>query len=674
MQQNHQLFFTRSSCSRCSKSPAEQEATMTQQQQPQEAPTDNATTAEPPTDSQQNSNDAQPTIPPQAPPKAVDVREIQYAADSYYAIVRPVFLTMVLAAFSVVYIRTDESAAAGEAALTNSYTVLGGDDEDDGEEPATAREVGESFVNGLVIVSVICALTFFIVLLYKYRCMKLLIGYMILSSALLLGVLAAQMFEVALEVLQWPLDVISFWFIMWNFAITGCVCIFAPQGVAPAAATQGYLIATSVVVAWQLSHFSEILAWVLLVLLALYDLFAVLTPCGPLKALVKLMQRDDAPNMPGLLYEASLQNGQQQQRQQRNNASNTTTSASGNSRVQNQHHSINNSENERGEGDTASETEDEEQIVVVDRASNRRLSSTTLTEATTVTPSTCSDEDQEAALSSQSTFATTETTSNERASSTQSMADTDTTTIIASSSLLAASIHDHETTADSSNTNATEPVPVPPPTPEMELVTGRIPLALARLYKLRFAQDPQPYWITRTAEVVYTPSELSSQVDVLFAARGGRIVPTVTLDTAADVEFYRRHAGTEETRYTVVSSSGEHRRVLFVNDEGRIFEDLRVQNEEEERKERTSIKLGLGDFIFYSILVSKAALYSFTAFAVCSLAILAGLGLTLLLLAVYGKALPALPISIALGVVFYLTTRFMAEPWVHEIFLAQVYV
>jgi len=67
-------------------------------------------------------------------------------------------------------------------------------------------------------------------------------------------------------------------------------------------------------------------------------------------------------------------------------------------------------------------------------------------------------------------------------------------------------------------------------------------------------------------------------------------------------------------------------------------------------------------------------LYSFTAFAVCSLAILAGLGLTLLLLAVYGKALPALPISIALGVVFYLTTRFLAEPWVQAIFLAQVYV
>ena len=48
------------------------------------------------------------------------------------------------------------------------------------------------------------------------------------------------------------------------------------------------------------------MAWALLVMLALYDLCAVLTPCGPLKALVKLMSKDDAPDMPGLLYEARL--------------------------------------------------------------------------------------------------------------------------------------------------------------------------------------------------------------------------------------------------------------------------------------------------------------------------------------------------------------------------------
>ena len=48
------------------------------------------------------------------------------------------------------------------------------------------------------------------------------------------------------------------------------------------------------------------MAWTLLFMLAVYDLCAVLTPCGPLKFLVNAMSEDDAPEMPGLLYEAEL--------------------------------------------------------------------------------------------------------------------------------------------------------------------------------------------------------------------------------------------------------------------------------------------------------------------------------------------------------------------------------
>ena len=44
-------------------------------------------------------------------------------------------------------------------------------------------------------------------------------------------------------------------------------------------------------------------------MLALYDLCAVLTPYGPLKALVNLMSDKDSPEMPGLLYEAQIPDG-----------------------------------------------------------------------------------------------------------------------------------------------------------------------------------------------------------------------------------------------------------------------------------------------------------------------------------------------------------------------------
>ncbi|KAM1081144.1 hypothetical protein EV1_015544 [Malus domestica] len=77
-----------------------------------------------------------------------------------------------------------------------------------------------------------------------------------------------------------------------------------------------------------------------------------------------------------------------------------------------------------------------------------------------------------------------------------------------------------------------------------------------------------------------------------------------------------------------------------------------------------SIKLGLGDFIFYSVLVGRAAMYDFMTVYACYLAIIGGLGVTLILLAVYQKALPALPVSIMLGVLFYVLTRLLLEVFV----------
>lgn len=77
-----------------------------------------------------------------------------------------------------------------------------------------------------------------------------------------------------------------------------------------------------------------------------------------------------------------------------------------------------------------------------------------------------------------------------------------------------------------------------------------------------------------------------------------------------------------------------------------------------------AIKLGLGDFIFYSVLVGRAAMYDVMTVYACYLAIIAGLGVTLILLAFYQKALPALPVSVLLGVLFYFLTRFLLEVFV----------
>ena len=66
------------------------------------------------------------------------------------------------------------------------------------------------------------------------------------------------------------------------------------------------MIITSVLLAWNLSRFDEWTTWSLLTLLALYDIFAVLSPCGPLRALVDMMKSRPTESLPGLLYEAHL--------------------------------------------------------------------------------------------------------------------------------------------------------------------------------------------------------------------------------------------------------------------------------------------------------------------------------------------------------------------------------
>ncbi|XP_031128698.1 presenilin-like protein At1g08700 [Ipomoea triloba] len=130
-----------------------------------------------------------------------------------------------------------------------------------------------------------------------------------------------------------------------------------------------------------------------------------------------------------------------------------------------------------------------------------------------------------------------------------------------------------------------------------------------------------------------------------------------------EIEVSTEYEIAGETSPLMTSSNSTERQLA--NGEIRRNENRETRERESEEEERErGIRLGLGDFIFYSVLLGRAAMFDLMTVYACYLAIICGLGCTLILLAVCRHALPALPISIALGVMFYFLTRLLMEPFV----------
>ncbi|KAF4322375.1 hypothetical protein BBO99_00002960 [Phytophthora kernoviae] len=495
--------------------------------------------------------------PPEEQGESYD--DLMHGINSFWAIVFPVCVTMIIASLVVVNYRSDSIEAS-----MSTYLVYG---DSDSNTNSGASNIGMSLVNALVIIGAIALLTFGMALLYKYNCMKFLGGYIMFASTAILSFVGGQLVdEVVNDQFGWAIDWPSFLFVMINFGFVGVISIFYQKGT-PKFVQNGYLVMVSVILAWEFSMWPEWTTITFCVMFACYDLCAVLTPCGPLKYLIGLIQEKQAP-LPGLLYEADVRDGvshdhhrqQQQQRQQ------------------------------------------DQQLRPV---------------KTTATDDTLT-------AHRQSSSATSHSSSNSN------------------------------NNGDTSVTNSTRvpppavpmATPMPPPGGRAHVDSSPIPVM----------SSGRPRNVAESNFTTYECETLEALVNLL----------TVFYETFSPDDTWKAPQVAEKFfpsqdrmwllifhKYTVCSCS------MDMPCPVQARRDRRQRQQQEEDEDDKTIKLGLGDFIFYSVLVGRAAIKDFSTFAVTFVCIVMGLGGTLFLLAVLHKALPALPISIFLATIFYFLTEYI---------------
>ena len=487
--------------------------------------------------------------------------EILYCIASFHAVATPVSITMIISALAVVYINTPQTRSQGEAAYAQTYQVF------TLKQGDASQNFAASLGNVLIMVSVICFMTFVIVILYKYGCMKIFTGYMVIVTALLLGYFTFNMAVVAIQKYNIRSDKLSLAYIIWNYAIVGVLAIFFNTGI-PKVVTQGYLVTSSVVLAWQLSYFNDWTAWTLLVMLALYDLFAVLSPCGPLRALTQLMSRPGARPLPGLLYEARLPTGVE--RPNRANANNRSESQQDTSRPAQEATSQISQQEEVSALDTTRQQTSSmfinEGVPEVETSPSMTFPGQTLPENQSE-PLTrqCYNSDEPSARSTQ-------------------FFNPDNEDMESSHREVRAPV-----LAETAEVSVTAP-------DDLEVRRGKIALALAKLYKLPVVDDEgvlrqrrrgrgnlSDFQLEYTPDEIrerdWTPQQLRTEVTVIFPERGGRIM------LAPEQNF------DEGKKYLVYNRADELLRTFVVNRQGKVMEAVR--REGGDTKEDNTIKLGL---------------------------------------------------------------------------------
>eukprot|EP00879_Flechtneria_rotunda_P013539 GHRR01014137.1.p1 GENE.GHRR01014137.1~~GHRR01014137.1.p1 ORF type:complete len:231 (+),score=45.96 GHRR01014137.1:144-836(+) len=149
------------------------------------------------------------------------------------------------------------------------------------DSDSAGQKLGGALLNAVIFMAVIAGMTFVLFLLFKWGCYRVIYAYMGFAMLNIFFFLTGALVIQLLRLIGLHVDLVSLTLLLFNFSVVGILSLFFMP--VPLFLKQCYTVWVGICVAYIFTHIPEWTSWVLLVIMALYDLAAVLMPGGPLK-------------------------------------------------------------------------------------------------------------------------------------------------------------------------------------------------------------------------------------------------------------------------------------------------------------------------------------------------------------------------------------------------------